>query len=640
MRAMEPLLRHGTTTSLATGGRLVDASPTLPRDASSRERAMRLLAASPRPRLAALLVLLGLAGSGSLSAGAYLLVHNFHRYGYHSWTASNYVYFSALGLSLLLGIFGGLWLWWRAPRLATGRWLWFAAFSLSLWVIGTYWPSAWGMQLSLFLYCYRPALAMVLLGWPTGRPSVRAGRWILTWFIVQFVVVNGLGLFSGPSIGPHWPHNPLQPWRVGWLTSIGMPFTTWAFYLLPAVVIIVVLLRRLRGLPAGARRVFLAITITGVAVAGSDVVDTLLVSLLPYRLIWDSSTQYSTVLGTVNFTQNYAQLGMAAVGTLIAFRLRQRAARSSPRLLRLDLGQAAPVGLPALALQRLLGDETARVIYPGPSGGWIDADGEEVNVEDPVRAVTKVLSREGTPLAAIDTARLRAVHPSLVEIAAATVLSSLENDVAQAEANSRLAQLRALQLDLVDAMDESRRSLESDLHDGAQQLLVGLALAARLAARSQDIPGTREQIARQVRLAREEVLELLGSGVPVPLRRGLTGALRTLAVTAAIPTEVASDGDLEPGDPLAKALWMIASEAVANAEKHSGACHLRIELAVGPQVATLRVADDGRGGVTSPPRSIMERARQAGGEVTVLSPSGGGTEIGVTCSRAEVPVPA
>ena len=94
-----------------------------------------------------------------------------------------------------------------------------------------------------------------------------------------------------------------------------------------------------------------------------------------------------------------------------------------------------------------------------------------------------MLSPDGGTVGAIDTARQRGVHPGLVEIAAATVLSSLQNDAAQAEANSRLAELQALQLELVDAMDDSRRSLESDLHDDAQQRLVGLALAARLSAR-------------------------------------------------------------------------------------------------------------------------------------------------------------
>jgi signal transduction histidine kinase len=634
-----PIRRQRSTSLPGAAGLVVGGGPKLTGDAPSQEVPKSPPAARSRRRLAALLVALGVASAVSVAAGVYLLVHNFHRYGYVRWAAGIFSYYGALGLSLALGIFGGLWLWWRAPRLATGRWLWLASTSLSLWVIGTFWPSGWGMQLSLFLYIYRPALAMVLLGWPTGRPSPKVRRWILTWFITYFVVNNGLSMFSGPYVGPHWPNNPLEPWNVAWVFNVVQPFTSWAFSLLPPAAVIVVLLRRLRGLPAGARHIFLPITITGVAVAGSDVV-TNLVSLLPNRLVWDNAKSHSTLLGTVNFTQNYAQLGMAAVGVLIAFRLRQRAARAGARRLHLDLGRAGPVALPSIALRRLLGDETAQVIYPGPSGEWIDADGERVDIADPMRVVTKVLSYDGATVAAIDTARQRGVHPGLVEIAAATVLSSLQNDAAQAEANSRLADLRALQLELVEAMDDSRRSLESDLHDGAQQRLVGLALAARLSARSGDSPGARRDIAGQVRLARDEVLALLDSRVPVLLRLGLADALGALAATSAIAAQAATSGDLEPDDPLAKALWMIASEAVTNAEKHSGASHLRIELVVDTQVATLRVTDDGRGGVTAPPRAIGQRVKQARGDVTVQSSPGAGTELVVTCTRANERVPA
>ena len=600
------------------------------------------VAAPSRRRLAVLLVVLGTASAGSVGAGAYLLLHNYHRYGLGHWTAGSYSYYGTLGVSLTLGLMAGLWLWWRAPTLATGRWLWFASISLSLWVIGVYWPSAWGGNLlQLFIYTYRPALAMVLLGWPTGRPSRRVQRWIMAWFIAQVVLQNVCNLFDGgpPSPGTHWPGDPLAPWDVSWVGDIIQPLAGWAFYLLPPAALVVILLRRLRGLPSGARRISLPMTITGVAVAGSDVL-TQFISLMPTRLLWDNSTEQATILQTVNLVQNYAQLAMAAVGTFIAFQLRQRGGRAGARRLHLDLGQAAPVALPSVTLQGLLGDTTARVLYPGPSGDWIDADGEAVDAGNPARTVTKVFGPDGRVMAAIDTARQRAVHPSLVEVAAATVLSSLQNDKAQAEANSRLGELRALQLELVNGTDDSRKGLESDLHDGAQQRLVGLSLAARLSARSGDGEAVRRELAGQVRLARQDVLALLDSGVPVPLRAGLAGALRTLAATSAVPTELEVAGDLEAGDPLAKALWMVASEAVANAEKHSGASHLRIELITGPELVALRVSDDGSGGVTSPPRSIVERVKQVEGEVRVVSRPLAGTEVLVTCSREGEPVPA
>jgi signal transduction histidine kinase len=645
MRPMGPAVEHHA--SLADPGSaeltltLSSAAPAGLADASSHEGPAPKVVVLARRRLAVLLGALGAASAASVGAGAYLLLHNFHRYGLGHWTAGSYCYYGTFGVSLVLGLACGLWLWWRAPTLAAGRWLWFASLSLSLWDVGLYWPSAWGMQLQLFIYSYRPALAMVLLGWPTGRPSRRVQRWILVWFVTQFVVQNGLDLFNGgpPTPGINWPNDPLMPWDVAWVGNIIQPLTGWAYYLLPPAALIVILLRRLRSQSPGARRISLPITITGVAVAGSDVITEIL-SLFPSRLLWDASTKQSTILGAVNLVQNYAQLGMAAVGAFIAFKLRRRGARVGTRRLHLDLGQALPVALPSVALQGLLGDPTARVIYPSPSGDWIDADGTTVDARDPARVVTHVFGPDGTLAAAIDTARERAVHPGLVEVAAATVLSSLQNDKALAEANSRLAELQALHLELVNGTDDARKSMESDLHDGAQQRLVGLSLAARLSARSGDNDDVRRQLAEQVRLARRDVLALLDSGVPVPLRNGLAGALHTLAATSAVRTDLEVTGDMGPDDPLAKALWMVASEAVANAEKHSGASHLEIELVAGPEVATLRVRDDGCGGISSPPRSILERVERVQGEVTVVSPLGSGTEVLVRCRRERQPVPS
>ena len=73
---------------------------------------------------------------------------------------------------------------------------------------------------------------------------------------------------------------------------------------------------------------------------------------------------------------------------------------------------------------------------------------------------------------------------------------------------------------------------------------MGLALAARLSARVEDSPSARREIADQVRLARDEVQALLDSGVPVPLRLGLGGALCALAATSAIAAEAEIRGDL------------------------------------------------------------------------------------------------
>jgi signal transduction histidine kinase len=355
--------------------------------------------------------------------------------------------------------------------------------------------------------------------------------------------------------------------------------------------------------------------------------------MLPAHLTWDARARHSTVLGAVNLTQNYGQLLVATVGVCIAFALRQRAVRSGNRHLTLDVGAARPITTPAAALKRLLGDPSARILYPRPVDTWIDSDGVPVMGGGPHRLVTGVSDSGGKVIAAIETDGRLGVHPGLVEVAGATVAGSMANGVALAVANARLGELQALQLSLLDAIDDSRRQLERDLHDRAQQRLVGLALAARLAARAPD----RESIAairREVQQAGVELDELIDGAVPVPLRRGLCAALMTLAAASPVPTLVHAEGDLDPGDPLAKTLWMVASEAVTNAEKHSHATHMHIDLLVDPQHVTLRVRDNGTGGVAETPRSIRQRGEEAAGQVQGVSPTGAGTEVTVTCPRA------
>jgi signal transduction histidine kinase len=185
---------------------------------------------------------------------------------------------------------------------------------------------------------------------------------------------------------------------------------------------------------------------------------------------------------------------------------------------------------------------------------------------------------------------------------------------------------------LLDAIDDSRRQLEHDLHDRAQQRLVGLALAARLAARASESESIAA-IRREVQQAHVELDQLIDGAVPVPLTRGLCAALMTLAAANPVPTGVHAEGDLGPEDPLARTLWMVASEAVANAEKHSDSTRIRIDLLVDPQHVTLRVQDNGTGGVAETPRSIRQRVDEVSGRVEVVSPTGAGTELTVTCRR-------
>jgi signal transduction histidine kinase len=249
--------------------------------------------------------------------------------------------------------------------------------------------------------------------------------------------------------------------------------------------------------------------------------------------------------------------------------------------------------------------------------------------------VTPVTDANGAVLAGIETDARRRVYPSLMEMAAAIVLARAGNDHARAVARARQRELQALEIALVDAVDTARIRLERDLHDGAQQRLVGLALAARLAAR-RPAPDAVATLQRELAGARQEITELLAGTTPVVLSSGLASALHTLAATTPLRAQVRCVGDLAGEDPLARTLWLVASEATANADKHANASTLRIDLVVDAAVVTLRVVDDGKGGMDAPPRTISERVAEAHGNVSLESPPGAGTELAVACPRASV----
>jgi signal transduction histidine kinase len=550
------------------------------------------------------------------------------------WTQAESSYFAAGWLSVLGAQLGGLWLWWRAPRNPTGRWLWLAGVSLGLWFVGYYWPSGWGMQLTWAVYVFRPALALAFLGWPTGWPSPAVRRWILGLTGAAAVFGLVIGLFGRSQIGPGWPKNPLAPFDVGWVDPVFGSITRIVFFTLPAAAVLVILVRRWRVAPSGARRLLTPVTVAGVLVASSDLFVFVVTSFLAGQ-DWNRATNHPTVLGAVNLTQNYAQVGIAAAGLIVAFALRRRAARSGARRMTLELGRSTPETAPSAAVARLLGDPSARIIYRRSGDAWVDGEGRPAPLDVPDRTITSVIDANGEVLAGIETDSHRDVHNSLIEMATAMVLARAGNDHARAVARARQRELQALQLALVDAVDAARVRLERDLHDSAQQRLVGLALAARLAVR-RPAPDAVAALQQELAGAREEMTELLAGTTPVVLSAGLASALHTLAATTRLQAQVHSVGDLASDDPLARAMWLVASEATTNAEKHAKASSLGIDLVVDAAMVTMRVVDDGVGGVVALPRTISERAAEAHGTVTVFSPAGAGTELVVACPRATV----
>jgi PAS domain S-box-containing protein len=215
---------------------------------------------------------------------------------------------------------------------------------------------------------------------------------------------------------------------------------------------------------------------------------------------------------------------------------------------------------------------------------------------------------------------------------------------AQALANARAReQLRASRTRLVQAADIERRRLERNLHDGAQQRLVALALSLRLAAAS--LPPEAQRARDLLAAAREELnhaleeLRELARGIHpgVLAERGLVAALDALAARSALPLELEVEAERLP-EPIEAAIYYVVAESITNAAKHAQATHVRVLVRGEPGRALVTVADDGIGGADartgSGLRGLGDRVEALGGTLLVTSPPGEGT-----CVHAEVPVP-
>ena len=205
-------------------------------------------------------------------------------------------------------------------------------------------------------------------------------------------------------------------------------------------------------------------------------------------------------------------------------------------------------------------------------------------------------------------------------------------------------ELEASRLRIVQAADAERRRLERNLHDGAQQRLVGLAVALRLAqdrirTRPEEASDLLRGAAKELSEALTELRELAQGIHPAVLtERGLETALEVLAARAPLP--VALDVRLSerlPG-PVEAAAYYVAAEALANVVKHAGAGSARVRAQRENGRAIIEVEDDGAGGADPEGSGLFglrDRVETLEGSMWIESPPGRGTLV-----HAELPVHA
>src|SRR3954470_22924728 len=209
--------------------------------------------------------------------------------------------------------------------------------------------------------------------------------------------------------------------------------------------------------------------------------------------------------------------------------------------------------------------------------------------------------------------------------------------LANAEARDQLAGSRAR---IVQAADTERRRLERNLHDGAQQRLVGASLALRLAERQlvaePAVVGARLAAARdELDAAMAELRELARGLHPAILTdRGLSPALDALATRAPLPVELTVDPNGRLPEPVEAAAYYVVAEALTNVAKYASATVVNVTVQHSPGQVLLTVCDDGIGGAAqgSGLRGLSDRVEAIGGELEICSPPGVGTTL-----RARIP---
>ena len=294
-------------------------------------------------------------------------------------------------------------------------------------------------------------------------------------------------------------------------------------------------------------------------------------------------------------------------------------------------------------LAQALRDPTLSLIYWLPQyGSWADQDGNSATLPEPNSGRRVTLVRQnGEQIAALVYDATVGEEPELVEAVSAAAGIALENGRLEAELRARLQELHGSRTRVVEAQQNERRRLERDLHDGAQQRLVALALELGLLAEQANAdPATQTRLKR----ARGEIAESLselrdlarGLHPAVVSGHGLAVALESLVAAAPLEVELKADELPRLPEQFEVAAYYVVSESLTNAAKHAQASRVSVEVRVADDTLIVEIVDDGIGGADSERgtglRGLADRVEALNGRLRIWSAPGSGTRV-----RAEIP---
>ena len=291
------------------------------------------------------------------------------------------------------------------------------------------------------------------------------------------------------------------------------------------------------------------------------------------------------------------------------------------------------------ALADALEDPSLELVYWLPElGRYVDAHGRDYDLPfgDPSRAVTKV-ERDGECVAAIVHDGTLPQMRGHVEAVGAAAALALDNERLDAELRAKIDELRGSRERMLRIGLEERRRLERDLHDGAQQRLVSMALNIRLArAKLNEDPLAAERLLAsagdELEAALAELRELARGIHPAVLTdRGLVTALQTLANRAPVPVELGELPEERMPEAVELAAYFVVAEALTNVAKYAEASHATVQVERHNGRVVVEVSDDGVGGADpgrgTGLRGLADRLAVIEGRLEVESEKGHGTTV-------------
>lgn len=479
----------------------------------------------------------------------------------------------------------------------------------------------------LLLPVHVSILLHVLLAYPDGRLRSHVDRVVVA-VIYGNVLVHLVGTMA---LDPRYVGIPaVNALHVihdrGFYELVDEQLTEYVFVgLLLAVVIILV--ARWRATTPTARRVYAPVVVSALLLLSTKVADA------TAGLIGASPA----VRDAIFFWTVAAKL-IVPIAFLFAL-LRSRIEEAAVGDLLIELGSATPrVGLRD-ALARTLHDPSVELVYWLPDHQrFVDAGGRRIQLPfDRSRRAVTMIERGGEPLGAVihDPALLE--QRRLLEAASKAAQLTIENERLQAEVRATLEEVRASRARIVEAGDAERQRVERNLHDGAQQRLLSLSLALRM-ARDRLGPRADPEVVRILdeswREANDAVAELreLAQGIhpAVLTEEGLSAAIESLTERATLPVSGDVSAERYP-PPIEATAYFVVSEALANIAKYSRATRASVNVARRDGTLLVEVTDDGVGGADpsrgSGLRGLDDRVAAVGGRLEIESPAERGTRI-------------